>query len=123
MALQALDYARPPRQLIQRRFMRASVGVAVYVLGWFCFSLYVWHLYGSIAVGREPTLRLYRNMCVPSVIGSTLLLTGMNIAYLIWSLISQRKPLALWCLYLSVALVPLSALALTEHLFGFFIVE
>jgi hypothetical protein len=118
-----LEYAAPARWKPQWQYLRFSVAVLLYVFGWFCFSLYLWHLFGSLAVGRMPPLRLVRNLCAPRIVAATLVATGLNCAYLIYKLISRKQPVAAWLLYLILAILPVAALAANEFCFGDFIVE
>jgi len=48
-----IDYASPPQWKLEWRFLRLSVGALLFVFGWFCFSLYVWHCYGGYNTPRK----------------------------------------------------------------------
>jgi hypothetical protein len=118
-----LEYTAPAPWKFEWRYLRISLGVFLFVLGWFCFSSYVWHCFGRVWTGGKPSLRLARDLCLPKIVAVTLVMTGLNFAYLNCSLKARKQPFAAWLVYSSLALLPIAALAANEFFFGDFIVE
>ncbi len=117
-----LGYA-PPAKRIEWRYVRLSLLVLLIVFGWFCFSVYVWHLFGDGWGGYMPSLRRARGLMLPKVCVAVYAITAINLTYLLRQVFMSKRRTALWLVYLSLALIPVVCMWVNEIRFGHFVVE